>query len=235
MEIPALADLLDVQELDLEIDRLLHRRATLPELERYRAAQEQIDALDEQISKLSDEVRQLELSVDKAEGELEMLETKLQEQETRLFAGGMSARETENMRLEVQALRNQQGTYEERILGLLDELDPKREELERLQKERQALAEEKDSLEAVISAEWRQIDNEIARKEERKREALAPIPDDLVELYEKLRETKEGVAVGRLEHDTCGGCHIRLSPAEVAEAKESDPPRCVHCRRILII
>src|SRR5690606_3280634 len=176
------------------------------------------------------EGRQLEAWVDKAEAELDMLETKLQEQETRLFAGRMSARETENMRLEVRALRNQQGAYEARILGLLDELDPKREELERLQKERQARAEEKDSLEAVVSAEWRQIDNEIARKEERKREALAPIPDDLVELYEKLRETKEGVAVGRLEHDTCGGRHIRLSPAEVAEAKESDPPRCVHCR-----
>ncbi len=235
MEIPALADLLDVQELDLEIDRLLHRRANLPELERYRATQEQLDALDERISQLSDEVRQLELAVDKAEGELEMLETKLKEQETRLFAGGMSARETENMRLEVQALRNQQGTSEERILALLNELDPKREELERLQTERQALADEKDSLEAVITAEWRQIDNEIARKEERKRDALAPVPEDLVELYEKLRTTKEGVAVGRLDQSTCGGCHIRLSPAEVIEAKQSDPPRCVHCRRILVI
>src|SRR5690606_17965244 len=113
MEIPAPADPPDARRPDLKIERPPARRATLPELERYRAAQEQIDALDEQISKLSDEVRQLELSVDKAEGELEMLETKLQEQETRLFAGGMSARETENMRLEVQALRNQQGTYEE--------------------------------------------------------------------------------------------------------------------------
>ena len=108
-------------------------------------------------------------------------------------------------------------------------------EFERLQTERQTLVEEKDSLEAVITAEWRQIDNEIARKEERKREALAPVPGDLVELYEKLRATKEGVAVGRLEQDTCGGCHIRLSPAEVLEAKESDPPRCVHCRRILVV
>ncbi|HLU32305.1 MAG TPA: hypothetical protein VK088_11115, partial [Acidimicrobiia bacterium] len=92
MEIPALADLLDVQDLDLDIDRLLHRRSTLPELERYRAAQEQIDTYDERIRETSEELRELELATDKAEGELEMLETKLQEQETRLFAGGMSAR-----------------------------------------------------------------------------------------------------------------------------------------------
>src|SRR5690606_15987491 len=195
---------LDVQDLDLDIDRLLHRRATLPELERYRAAQEQIDTYDERIRETSEELRELELATDKAEGELEMLETKLQEQETRLFAGGMSARETEHMRLEVQSLRGQQGASEERVLGLLDRLDPTREALSRLEAQREVLIGERDELEAAITAEWRQIDAEIARKEERKREALAPIPPDLVELYEKLRTTKEGVAVGRLENDTCG-------------------------------
>lgn len=235
MEIPALADLLDVQELDLEIDRLLHRRSTLPELERYRAAQEQIDDYDGRIEAASGDLRELELATDKAEGELELLETKLQEQETRLFAGGMSARETEHMRLEVQSLRGQQGASEERVLGLLDRLDPTREDLSRLEAEREVLVAERDALEAAITAEWRQIDAEIARKEERKREALAPIPPDLVELYEKLRTTKEGVAVGRLENDTCGGCHIRLSPAEIVEVRSSEPPRCVHCRRILVV
>ncbi|HSJ33815.1 MAG TPA: C4-type zinc ribbon domain-containing protein [Acidimicrobiia bacterium] len=235
MEIPALADLLDVQELDLEIDRLLHRRSTLPELERYRATQEQLNALDEQIEAAQAELRQIELDTDKAEGELEMLEEKLQQHETRLFAGGMSGRETEHMRLEVQGLRGQKGASEERVLGLLEKLDPAREDLSNLEAQRQMLAGEKAELEGFITEEWRKIDSELARKEERKREAVAPVPEDLVELYEKLRSTKEGVGVGRLDNDTCGGCHMRLSPAEVAEVKKADPPRCVHCRRILVI
>ncbi|MFP3914492.1 MAG: zinc ribbon domain-containing protein [Actinomycetota bacterium] len=234
MEIPALADLLDVQALDLEIDRLLHRRSSLPELERYRLTQEQIDDLEARIEALNEDLRRLELDTDKAEGELEMLESKLQEQETRLFAGGMSARETEHMRMEVQSLRGQQGASEERVLGLLDRLDPARDDLNRLQAQRDALVAERKKLEDTITTEWRRIDSEIARKEERKREALAPVPADLVEMYETLRDSKEGVAVGRLENDTCGGCHIRLSPAEVAEVKKGDPPRCVHCRRILV-
>lgn len=234
MEIPALADLLDVQDLDLEIDRLLHRRSSLPELERYRLTQEQIDDLTDQISSFRDNLRQIELDTDKAEGELEMLEGKLHEQETRLFAGGMSARETEHMRLEVQSLRGQQSASEERVLGLLDRLDPARDSVSRLEDQLSVLSKEKDELESRITAEWRTIDAEIARKEERKREAVSPVPPDLVELYEKLRSTKEGVAIGRLEDDTCGGCHMRLSPAELVEVKEADPPRCVHCRRILV-
>src|SRR5690606_25752199 len=175
MEIPALADLLDVQDLDLEIDRLLHRRSTLPELERYRLAQEQIDALEVRLEEAAQELKQLELDTDKAEGELEMLESKLQEQETRLFAGGMSGRETEHMRQEVQSLRVQQSASEERVLSLLDRLDPAREDFAKLETERDALTEEKEGLEKVITDEWRQIDNEIARKEERKREALEPV------------------------------------------------------------
>ncbi len=235
MEIPALSDLLDVQELDLEIDRLLARRAGLPELQRYKATQESLDEVESQIESARAELRRLELDTDKAEGELELLENKLSETETRLFAGGMSARETEHMRLEVQSLQGQKGASEERVLGLLDQLDPAREEVARLQTQRQELAEDKAELESIITSEWRSIDAELARKEERKREALAPVPDDLVEMYERLRTTKEGVAIGRLEDDTCGGCHMRLSPAEINEVAKSDPPRCVHCRRILVL
>ncbi len=235
MEIPAFADLLDVQDLDLEIDRLLHRRANLPELERYRVTQEQIDELETRIESAAEELRQIELDTDKAEGELEILEAKLQEHETRLFAGSMSARETEHMRLEVESLRGQKGASEERVLGLLDRLDPARQELARIEAERDVLAKDKAELEAAITSQWRTIDADLARKEERKQAALTPVPPDLSELYEKLRTTKEGVAIGRLENDTCGGCHMRLSPAEVLDVQQSDPPRCVHCRRILVL
>lgn len=234
MEFTALADLLDVQALDLDIDRLLHRRSSLPELERYRLAQEQLADLGTRLGEAGAELRVVELDTDKAEGELELLEMKLKEHETRLFAGGMSARETEHMRLEVQGLHGQRGASEERVLGLLDLLDPAREVVAKLEAEREAVRAESAALEATVTAEWRVIDAELARKEERKVEAIAPVPADLVELYEQLRATKEGVAIGRLENGTCGGCHMRLSPAEVVEFAAAYPPRCVHCRRLLV-
>jgi hypothetical protein len=63
---------------------------------------------------------------------------------------------------------------------------------------------------------------------------LAPVPGELVEMYEKLRRIKEGVAIGRFEHGVCGGCHMALSPTEQVEALSAEIPRCVHCRRILV-
>ncbi|MEX2654891.1 MAG: hypothetical protein WD532_07670 [Acidimicrobiia bacterium] len=234
MEIPALSDLLDLQEVDLQIDRLLERRSSLPELARYRQANEKRRALESDLGEIQVRHRQMSLDLDKAEGELEMLESRLQESETRLYAGGMSGRETEHKRLEVTSLRGQQSALEERVLKLLDTREALDAEVAAAEQAiADALSIEKD-LEARIGEQWKEIDLDLGRREERKSEIVPSIPADLLELYETLRKTKEGVAVGRLEHGHCGGCHLALSSPEQSEAQEYDPPRCTHCRRILV-
>ncbi len=93
-----LSDLLDFQEVDLAIDRLIHQRQTLPELASYQQAAGRRERLNAIRAGKAVELRSLELDLDKAEGELELVEIKLKESETRLFAGGMSGRETEQKR-----------------------------------------------------------------------------------------------------------------------------------------
>lgn len=234
MALTSLADLLDLQEVDLQIDRLLDQRQSLPELEDYKTAHEQVQQKESELDTDAAHLKQLELDLDKAEGELELLELKLGEHETRLFAGGMSARETEHMRLEVQSLKGQRGAMEERVLGMLEGIDPARAGVAAIQAEIDQLNASKSELEASIKQQWKTIDAELARKEERKKDALAPIDHDLLELYEKLRGIKEGVAVAAYDHGVCGGCHMALSPAEQEEAFGDELPRCVHCRRILV-
>lgn len=234
MELVSLADLLDVQALDLQIDRLLEERQNLPELVKYKDAHEEVVALGEQRETEASKLKDLELSLDKSEGELELLEVKLDEHETRLFAGGMSARETEHMRLEVQSLKGQRETMEEKVLQMLEGIDPAREAVKGLETRISTLNEAKAELESSIKAQWKKIDAELARKEERKQEAMSPVGADLLELYEKLRRIKEGVAVASFDHGVCGGCHMTLSPAEQDEAFSQEMPRCVHCRRLLV-
>ena len=234
MELTSLADLLDLQELDLQIDRLLDQRQSLPELEAYRAAHEKVQELEKERGARAGQLKQLELQLDKAEGELEILESKLGEHETRLFAGGMSGRETEHMRLEVQSLNGQRDAMEEKVLGMLEDIDPARAGVSELESEIERINGTKSELESSIKEQWKTIDAELARKEERKQHALEPIDADLLDLYEKLRGIKEGVAVAAYDHGVCGGCHMTLSPAEQEETFAVDLPRCVHCRRILV-
>ena len=111
--------------------------------------------------------------------------------------------------------------------GQEEELAATRSELEKTQAEAAGL-------EASISDQWKALDQKIAAQEASKADIVPLIDPELLELYERLRPNKEGVAVGRLAEGVCGGCHLSLSLAEQAEVLKEDPPRCLHCRRILV-
>ncbi|MBT8211705.1 MAG: hypothetical protein KJN71_01035 [Acidimicrobiia bacterium] len=230
-----LADLLDLQAEDSDIDRLLHQRESLPELERYKQAHAAVDKIEKRHSEAAIAMAETARTLDKTSGEMELAEIKLGQEENRLFAGGMSARETEHMRDEVAMLRRNIGTMEDEVLALMESREAQEKALEELGAERDEAAASKAELEAEIKKQWKSIDDDIAKHEGRKADIVPSIPEDLVELYEELRQGKERTAVGRLSEDgTCGVCHLKLSKAEVAEATRSDPPRCLHCRRILV-
>jgi len=233
-EFQSLADLLDLQDVDLQIDRLTSRRSNLPELDEYKEAHERLVSSEAELTALQTSLSAANRDLDKNEGELEILEIKIGNQEQRLFAGGMGAKETDNMRLDIESMKRRKSDMEDEVLAILD----RREELEgRVTAATQTAAEDtsaKEALEAAVTKEWKAIDAEVLRKEGRKEAILTLIPPDLLETYERLRKTKEGVAVGRLADGVCGGCHLTLSAAEQLEIRKEDPPRCLHCRRLLV-
>lgn len=233
-EMRSLEDLLDLQVVDLDIDRLLHRRQSMPELEQYRLAHQRVVALDERLADAESRRRTAELAGDKSQGELDLAEGKMKREERRLYAGGIGARDTENLRREVEMLRRQVSEREDQILELIDAREQAEAEVAGLRQERESAQAEKSRLDSFIKGEWAAIDADIARREARKREVVPLITPDLIDLYEELRPHKEGVAVGRLAEGICGGCHLKLSAAEQVEVLRLSPPRCLHCRRILV-
>lgn len=234
-EFQSLVDLLDLQVVDLDIDRLLHQRQSLPELEQFRESHDRGEGIRSRLAEISDELKRISLEEDKAEGELELLEQKVHQQEQRLFAGGLSARDTENMRREVESLRARESTMEDEVLVLLDRKETLESEVADVRTELEAARVEERRLETIIAEAWKKIDAEIAKKEVRKLDIVPLIDSGLLDLYEDLRAHKEGVAIGRLmDGGICGGCHLRLSTAEQKQVLSEELPRCIHCRRLLV-
>jgi len=233
-DISSLEDLLDLQVLDSDIDRLLDRRANLPELEAYRVADAELTGIEQQLSELVARKREIDLATDKSDGELKLEEVKAHREEQRLYAGGLSARDAQHLRAEVEMLRRRISTREDELFVLLEEKDEIETKESDLVLERDAVASEKDRIEAVVASSWGEIDAEVARYEARKTEVVRLIDPDLIELYEEIRPAKEGVAVARLGEGVCGGCHLTLSAAEQLQVTRRFPPRCLHCQRILV-
>ena len=232
-DIRSLEDLLDLQSVDSEIDRLIEQRGSLPILGEYRVAHAHARRLASEIASLSERLREVDLAEDKAEGEMGMDEEKLEREERRLYAGGLSARDAEHLRNEVEMLRTRVSAREDEALALIEQREVIQREIDDLERERvEAVALEKQ-LEADIQKEWGRIDEQVARLRERREQIVPGIEADLLELYEEIRPSKDGVAAVPLVDGVCGGCHLTLSAAERSQALKTHPPRCVHCRRIL--
>ncbi len=230
----SLHDLLDLQDVDAQIDRLSDQRQSLPELVDYRAAHEETVRLGTARDETAARLREVELAIDKTSGELEITQEKTGTEEMRLYAGGLSARDADYLRREVELLKGKVGGMEDEVLELMESREEIESDLARLDAQMEAETGRKAALEAGIRESWRLIDAEVAVKEHRKAEIVPLVDEDLIDLYEGLRDSRDGRVVGALTNGVCGACHLMLSSAEENEARRQNPPRCVHCRAILV-
>jgi uncharacterized protein len=234
-QITSLADLLDLHDIDLQIDKLLDDRNSLPELETYRLAHGRVDQLTSELAEAKAHLRSTELSLDKSNGELGILAEKAAAEQNRLYAGGLSARDADYMRREVDMLHAKVKGIEDEVLALMEQREAAEASVASLDEELGVATAEKSRLTGIIQDEWRVIDKEIALKEERKAAAASLVDPDLLEIYDEMRSRQSGRIVGRLTDGICGACHLQLSAAEVVRVAREDPPRCIHCRAILVV
>jgi predicted nucleic acid-binding Zn-ribbon protein len=116
------------------------------------------------------------------------------------------------------------------------------EEFERRVKAAEAALKE---TEASVQAESRQIESEqsAAQKEleaaegERER-AIAPIPEEIRELYTRIARRNQGVGLVEAREEQCYGCGMRLLPHLYQELQRPDSKEvvlCEACGRILYV
>lgn len=229
------ADLMELQEVDAAADKLAEERRTLPELTEHASAARGAGEKEREHEALSGQRRVLERSLSRTEDELAAVDQKRKEQERRLFAGGMSARETENMRMEVAGLQRQVSVMEDEVLEMLDEREGL-QEAERAAADQAGSARERERrLAARIAEAQAAIDASIGRLGERRREIAPSIRPDLLKLYTRLRARRGGRVVGEVSGRVCGACHLQLSVAEFEEVSGDAIPQCIHCAAVLVI
>lgn len=233
-QIKSLGDLLDLHEIDLEIDRLLDERGSLPELDRYRRAHEEVVRLEKEASDARAALKAADLGLDKSNGELEILAAKAAAEQNRLYAGGISARDADYLRREVDMLYGKVSSMEDDVLHFIEEKETAELLVEKVDEELQTATAERDELKDSIADKWRLIDKQLELKESQKADAIKTVDDYYLEIYDDLREHKTGRVVGPLVDGVCGSCHLKLSAGEAAMAVKDDPPRCIHCRAILV-
>jgi len=234
-QLKSLADLLDLQDIDLKIDKLLDTRNTLPELDGYKSAHGEVQRLTAALADAKELLSAADVNLRRTNGELELTAERAASEQNRLYAGGMSARDADYLRREVEMLYAKVSKMEDEVIGYIEDKEHAEADVEKLSEELDHATALKDDLSTSISEQWGVIDKQLAIKEESKKATVSLIDDYHLEIYDKLREGGQGRVVGRLTDGICGACHLRLTAAEVSKVSKEDPPRCIHCNSILIV
>lgn len=230
--------LLDLQDLDSRLDRLAHRRRTLPELaevERLSSRQGELRDLIVEAETLASDLTRAQT---KAEVDVDQVRARSARDQERLDSGRVgSPRELESLQHEVVSLARRQSDLEEIVLDVMERLEAATGRADSLNMERGGIEGELSSAEQQRDAALIEIDAETQSLDEQRTALTGGLPADLVTLYEKLRAQHGGVGAAALRQRRCEGCRLELNTVEIAHIRTASPDevlRCDECRRILV-
>jgi predicted nucleic acid-binding Zn-ribbon protein len=230
--------LLLVQERDTALDRLRHRRETLPARAELLAREPDVALRTAQVGELRRARDEILVEERRLDDEASSLESRAKEVEQRLYSGTVaSPRELQAMQADVDMLKRHRDGIEDNELEIME----RREQLDNaLTVAEAALAEagaDVDRLRAVVAEAEREIDAEIAVEHQARAELAATVPERLLADYARRRASNRGAGMARLIGDTCQGCHLSIPSTEVERIRrgpEGTVAYCDNCGCILV-
>jgi len=229
------ASLLKLQELDLEILRSNKRLQELPEKHEILAVRAKIRDVTELHRKADVLVHKLNFDLKAHQDEITMLTDKIAVEQAKV-AATTDHRAAQSITREMDGLRRRQDKLEMESLQLMERIDKASAQIAKIDEALAQLAGKDSALVTRFKQVGGQLQTDIAALEAERVEVAASLIVDTLLRYEKSRESKGGVGVGKLEGDQCSACRMTLPVERVRELDEGpDIGVCPQCRRLIVV
>jgi uncharacterized protein len=230
--------LLDLQDLDARADQLRHQRRTLPETARLAELTEARAKVHGQAQDARIAVDDLTLEQRKVDTDVESVKARRERDQQRMDQGLVSnPKDLQRMQEEMVSLTRRITSLEDDELEVMERLEEAQSGLDALSAEVADLDAQIAEVTAAREARLAEIDQALSELDAERGPVAADLPDDLVALYARLRESKGGVGAALLRARRCEGCNLDLDHAELStirQAPADDVIRCDDCSRILV-
>lgn len=230
--------LIDLQDLDSSLDRLTRRRRTLPELAEIERLEGRLNEVRDAIVAAETEVGDLRREQKKAEQDVDQVRSRAERDRKRLDSGQvMSAKDLSGLQAEIESLHRRQSDLEEVVLEIMERSEEAEGRVAALRADQSAAQEELAGLVQRRDAAQQGIDGESGTTSAARTAVAKDVPEDLLGLYEKLRDQFGGVGAAKLFRGACQGCHLALNTVDLNRIRAAAPDeviRCEECRRILV-
>ena len=226
----AIKSMLDVQELDIQMIRLMRlKKERLAELGRIRGLR---DDLHHQVLVKESEIIELKKQIRLIESEVSDLSTRAQ----KLEAQQSSVRKVEEFNAlthEISALEREKAAKEQRLSDHYDRLTNEEDFLKNLKETYESTKTNGDQLEVEIKTSIEEINKEGRQFMQERTKIAEHAPADIMVIYEKLIQNKRDRVIVPIENRCCSGCHITITAQHENIVRRGERLTfCEHCSRI---
>jgi uncharacterized protein len=229
--------LLDVQELDSRLDASRHQAANLPETAELRRLSAEMGDLRAREGALRTEVEDLTREQRRADADVEQVKARRVRDQQRLDSGVGNPKDLERLQHELGSLDRRVTELEDAELEVMERLETAQAALTDVRARMQEVATAGRELTGVRERRVAELQGESEKATRERSDAVAGMPEELLALYERLRQQKGGVGAAHLHARRCEGCSLEIDSAELASIagqRSDEVVQCEECGRILV-
>ena len=232
MSIQEILDLLkQAQDLDREIYRMLREIDSIPDS--IQELTETFELEKSNLAQLENQLKEVQLRQKKKEGELGEKETLIRKYNSQLTQVKTN-KEYAALQQEIVSLKADGSILEDEILSILEDCEQAQKEV-RQERERLIQVEsECQNKKKALTDKSESLKKNLTSLKEKRAEIIKQVPPEARELYDKIIQKKEGLALVGVVGEACGACRIELRPQTLNEVRLKEALIvCDNCSRIL--
>jgi predicted nucleic acid-binding Zn-ribbon protein len=222
-------------ELQSVLSQLADREKQMSQKpESFAAVDREYQAAEEEMSKLTQSIEQIAKERRRVDGELSDQQELLKKYQGQLMQVKNQQQYAAAWK-EIDATRKHVKELEDSVLKSMTESDGFQAQLE----ERKAGHSELKGRHDAAYSEWQASLGDLRKEAEalrRRAEGIeAGVPPRLREEFHKIFRQRQGIAVVKVNNDSCSACRTRIRPALAQQLRRSELVRCEGCHRILYL
>jgi len=223
----------ELQSHDSRLAELYFRKTDMPKrLEEFRLGLEQKE---EDISSVEEEIKELQLKIKDKEVELNSAEEGIHKFKQQLLQVKTN-KEYKALLSEIEGKKADNSCIEDEILKLMSKLDNIVLDFDKEKVELGKLQEEFKREESKVKKEVVLIEKDINLQQSERDKVAQEVDKEILSVYQRLIEGKEGLALVPVVDGACGGCYLSLRPQTINEIKRADNiVTCERCSRIFYL
>ena len=227
------ADLFALQEIDLQRDA---RRAIIADVEARLGETDELYEARETIEDSVSALERLRRRQREFEGQLQDLDAKIKPLETKLYDGSVrNPKELTDLQKELDGFKTRREALDEQGITLMDSVEAATKALAAAKTEGERAEAEWLEEQTHLNASKAKAESELGKLDGQRSQRTKGMDAGALGLYERLRTTKQGRAVARVERAICQGCRVTL-PTHMGQRLRvgRELVQCPRCERILV-